>query len=82
MHRARVGCTGIARIDLLIDGKAQKVYLNEINPLPGSLYAHNWRQKGLSNHELVIELIRLGLERHAARGRLQTSFNTSFLKQF
>jgi len=77
-----VGCTGIARIDLLIDGKAQKVYLNEINPLPGSLYAHNWRQKGLSNHELVIELIRLGLERHAARGRLQTSFNTSFLKQF
>jgi D-alanine-D-alanine ligase len=77
-----VGCTGIARIDLLIDEKAGQVFLNEINPMPGSLYAHNWRQKGFSGHQLVTELIRLAFERHAARGRLQTSFSTNFLKQF
>ncbi len=77
-----VGCTGIARVDLLIDSKTQEVFLNEINPLPGSLYAHNWRQKGLSGHQLVTELIRLAFERHAARQRLQTSFTTNFLKQF
>jgi D-alanine-D-alanine ligase len=77
-----VGCTGIARVDLLIDGQARNVFLNEINPLPGSLYAHNWRQKGLSGHQLVTELVRLGFERHKARARLQTSFNTNFLKQF
>ncbi|HEX3082032.1 MAG TPA: D-alanine--D-alanine ligase family protein [Candidatus Saccharimonadia bacterium] len=77
-----VGCTGIARIDLLIDGKTNEVFLNEINPLPGSLYAHNWRQAGLSNHQLVVELIRLAEERHTARARLQTSFSTNFLKQF
>lgn len=77
-----VGCTGIARVDLLIDGKAGQVYLNEINPLPGSLYAHNWRKQGMSNHQLVVELIRLAEERHAARARLQTTFSTNFLKQF
>jgi len=77
-----VGCTGTARIDLLIDGKTSRVFLNEINPLPGSLYAHNWRQKGLSGHQLVVELVHLAEERHAARARLQTSFNTNFLKQF
>jgi D-alanine-D-alanine ligase len=81
VYRA-IGCTGIARVDLLIDSQAKRVYLNEINPLPGSLYAHNWRQKGMSGHQLVTELIRLGFERHAARARLQTTFSTSFLKQF
>lgn len=77
-----LGLTGIARVDMLIDAKAKKVFLNEINPLPGSLYAHNWRQKGVSGHQLVINLIHLAEERHAARARLQTSFNTNFLKQF
>lgn len=77
-----VGCSGIARVDLLIDSHAKNVYFNEVNPLPGSLYAHNWRQKGLSGHRLVNELLRLAFERHAARSRLQTSFDTNFLKQF
>jgi D-alanine-D-alanine ligase len=77
-----LNCSGTARIDLLIDGKAGKVYLNEINPLPGSLYAHNWRQKGISGHQLVTDLVRLAEERHAARARLQTTFSTNFLKQF
>ncbi len=77
-----VGCTGIARVDLLINSQTGQIFLNEINPLPGSLYAHNWRQKGLSGHQLVTELLRLATERHAARARLQTSFSTNFLKQF
>ena len=77
-----VGCSGIARIDLLIDSKTGEVFFNELNPLPGSLSAHNWRQKGVSNHQLVSALIKLALERHAARSRLQTTFDTNFLRQF
>jgi D-alanine-D-alanine ligase len=77
-----IGCTGIARVDLLIDSKAGKVYLNEINPLPGSLYAHNWRQKGVSGVQLVTQLVKFAEERHDARARLQTTFTTNFLKQF
>jgi D-alanine-D-alanine ligase len=77
-----IGCSGIARVDLLIDGKTKKVYFNEVNPLPGSLYAHNWRAKGLSNVKLVDELIDLALERHKSYSKLATGFKSSYLKQY
>lgn len=75
------GCQGIARIDLLIDSKAGRVYFNEINPLPGSLYAHNWKASGVSSVELVKKLIAYAEEAHAQRKQLETTFSTSFLKQ-
>ncbi len=77
-----VGCSGIARVDLLIDSKTKKVYFNEINPLPGSLYAHNWARAGISNLELVAKLVNLGQERWDAKQKITTSFSTNFLKQF
>ena len=77
-----LGCSGIARIDMLIDGKTKEVFINEANPLPGSLYAHNWRAKGISNVELVTRLVELAEERHAKRQNLSTVFSTNFLKQF
>ncbi|HTE57855.1 MAG TPA: D-alanine--D-alanine ligase [Verrucomicrobiae bacterium] len=81
VYRA-LGCTGTARVDMLIDSKKGAVYFNEVNPLPGSLYAHNWRQKGVSNVELVTRLVGYAEARFAAQQRLQTSFGTNFLKQF
>jgi D-alanine-D-alanine ligase len=77
-----IGCEGYARIDMLIDGKTGDVFFNEINPLPGSLYAHNWRKAGLSSVELVEKLIAYGVERHARDSALSVTFDTSFLKQF
>jgi D-alanine-D-alanine ligase len=76
------GCSGIARIDMLIDQKTGEVYLNEINPLPGSLYAHNWNKAGVSNVDLVQKLIAYAKERHTRRQALNTSFSTNFLQQF
>ncbi len=81
VYRA-LGCSGIARIDMLIDGKTKAVYVNEVNPLPGSLYAHNWRAKGISNVELVTRLVDLAEERQKTRQNLSTVFSTNFLKQF
>lgn len=77
-----VECAGIARVDLLIDSKAEVVYFNELNPLPGSLYVHNWRQAGISNLELVTRLIELAEERFEKQQKLQKTFTTNFLKQF
>lgn len=74
--------SGIARVDMLIDTKLKKVYFNEVNPLPGGLYAHNFNLLGMSNVELVEELIKLAKERFKARNSLLTSFNTNYLKQF
>lgn len=77
-----IGASGTARIDLLIDRKKGAVYVNEINPLPGFLYAHNWKAAGVSNVELVEELIRLGFERFQEAEALTTTFSTNYLQQF
>ena len=77
-----LGCSGIARVDMLIDSKSQKVYFNEVNPLPGSLYVHNWNRAGVSNVELVSQLVALAKERFSERQALTTTFKTNFLQQF
>lgn len=77
-----IGCTGIARVDLLIDKKTKNVYFNEINPMPGSLYAHNWRASGVSTVDLVSKLVDLAEQRWQRQQRLATTFSTNFLKQF
>lgn len=76
------GCSGIARVDMLIDQKTGEVYFNEVNPLPGGLYAHNWNKAGVSNVDLVQELVDLAEERAATRDVLNTTFSTNYLQQF
>ncbi|MGE5321902.1 MAG: D-alanine--D-alanine ligase family protein [Actinomycetota bacterium] len=64
-----VDCCGLARVDFLMDPKSGKVYLNEINTMPGftkiSMYPKMWEASGLPYSELIDELIQLALERHA-----------------
>jgi len=74
--------SGIARVDMLVDAKTKKVYFNEINPLPGSLYSHNFQKFGLSNIELVEKLVSLAEERFATQQKIQKVFSTNYLKQF
>ena len=77
-----LGCSGIARIDMLIDVKSNKVYFNEANPLPGGLYSHNWNKAGMTNIDLVTRLVELAIERKAERDSVETVFKTSYLSQF
>lgn len=77
-----LGCSGIARVDMLIDQKAGQVYFNEVNPLPGSLYSHNWNKAGISNVELVQKLIDFAKERFEKNQKTDTAFSTNYLKQF
>jgi D-alanine-D-alanine ligase len=76
------GCSGISRVDMLIDSKTKEVYFNEANPLPGDLYAHNWNKAGISNVDLVQKLVGYARERHNQRQALTTSFSTNYLQQF
>jgi D-alanine-D-alanine ligase len=61
----------MARVDFLLESATGKLYLNEINTIPGftsiSMYPKMWEQSGLSFSGLVDRLIELALERHAAR---------------
>lgn len=76
------GCEGIARIDMLIDSKSGEVFFNEINPLPGGLYEHNWRAAGVSSVELVKKLVKFAEDRAEQKKKYTTSFDTNYLKQF
>jgi D-alanine-D-alanine ligase len=76
------GCSGIARVDMLIDIKTKKVMFNEINPMPGGLYSHNWNKAGMSNVDLVDKLVQLAEERWQKSQKITTAFSTSYLKQF
>ncbi len=77
-----IGCEGISRVDLLIDSETEIVYFNEINPLPGSLYSHNWRASGMSSIDLVTRLVELAEERFESSKKIETTFKSNFLKQF
>jgi D-alanine-D-alanine ligase len=72
-----VDCSGLARVDFLMDAKSRKIYLNEINTMPGftsiSMYPKLWAASGLSYPELIERLIELGLERHEDKKRNQYS---------
>jgi D-alanine-D-alanine ligase len=79
-----VDCSGLARVDFLMEpgsskasGGARKIYLNEINTMPGftaiSMYPKLWAASGLEYSELIDKLIQFGLERHADKKRNQYS---------
>ncbi len=76
-----VDCAGLARVDFLMDpgssNKTRKIYLNEINTMPGftaiSMYPKLWAASGLAYPELISRLIDLGLERHADKKKNQYS---------
>ena len=72
-----VDCSGLARVDFLMDPKTQKIYLNEINTMPGftsiSMYPKLWAASGLDYADLIDRLIQLGIERHEDKKKNQYS---------
>jgi D-alanine-D-alanine ligase len=72
-----VDCTGLARVDFLMDPKTRKLFVNEINTMPGftaiSMYPKLWAATGLSYSDLIDRLIQLGIERHDDKKKNQYS---------
>jgi D-alanine-D-alanine ligase len=72
-----VDCSGLARVDFLMDAQTRRIYLNEINTMPGftaiSMYPKLWAASGLDYSDLIDRLIQLGLERHEDKKRNQYS---------
>jgi len=72
-----VDCSGLARVDFLMDSKSSKIYLNEINTMPGftaiSMYPKLWAASGLEYSDLIDRLIQLGIERHEDKKKNQYS---------
>lgn len=74
-----LGCCGVARIDFMIDNDANKIYLNEINTIPGSLSFYLWEPKGVKYKELLDRMIKLALKRERERSSITYAFDTNVL---
>ena len=68
-----LSCEGMARVDFLLEAETGKLYINEVNTIPGftsiSMYPKMWEAAGIGFSELLDRLIELALERHR-RGQL------------
>jgi D-alanine-D-alanine ligase len=68
---------GLARVDFFLQQETGKVYINEVNTMPGfteiSMYPKLWEASGLTYPQLLDRLIELAIERHEDRQRNRTS---------
>ena len=73
-----IDCAGMARVDFFVEKDTNRIYLNELNSLPGftkiSMYPKLWEASGLSYQKLVDRLIELAMERKADRDRTSHLF--------
>ena len=65
--------SGMARVDFFIEKRGGKIFLNEVNTIPGftsiSMYPKLWEANGIPFRELISKLIDLALEQHREKAR-------------
>ncbi|MBR3900457.1 MAG: D-alanine--D-alanine ligase [Ruminococcus sp.] len=74
-----LGCNGVTRIDFMIDMATDKIYINEINTIPGSLAFYLWEPKGVKYPELLERMIQLALKRHRQAAKINYTFDSNIL---
>ena len=71
-----VECEGMARVDFFLEKETGRLYINEINTIPGftsiSMYPKMWEHSGIPFGTLLDQLIELALDRH--KRKQQTRF--------
>ena len=74
-----LGASGVVRIDFIIDTETDKVYVNEINTIPGSLSFYLWEATKLPYKDLLDRLISLAFRRNRNRENLTFTIDTNIL---
>lgn len=74
-----LGCNGVVRIDFLMNGETEEIWVNEVNTIPGSLSFYLWEATGVKFAELLDEVVNLGLKRKREEDTVNYSFDTNVL---
>lgn len=77
-----LGCTGVIRIDFMIDEDTNSIYVNEVNTIPGSLSFHLWRATNLNYTDVLDKLIELSLKRNREEKNITYSFDSNILSGY
>lgn len=74
--------SGVVRIDFMLDRKTNKLYLNELNIIPGSLAFYLWKSKGMEYKDLLDKIISVGIKKFQNKEKKLSSFETNVLENF
>ena len=74
-----LGCSGIARVDFLIDQEINKIYVNEINTIPGALSWYLFEASGKKFEDVLEEAIDIAIRRYSDREKLTFSYDQNIL---
>ncbi|WP_099469315.1 D-alanine--D-alanine ligase family protein [Konateibacter massiliensis] len=74
-----LNCSGVSRIDFMIDTETDQLYVNEINTIPGSLAFYLWEPVGVKYDELLDRMVTLALKRDRELSEISYSFDTNIL---
>ena len=77
-----IGASGVARIDFLIDDKNKKVFVNEINTIPGDLASYLWMAKKMTQEELIENLIKITISNQKKKDSKLQAFEGNLLEQY
>lgn len=72
-------CSGISRIDFLMNKETGEVYVNEINTMPGSIAFYLWEAQGIKFTELIDKLIKYAIDKHSEHNKNMYTFDTELL---
>ena len=75
-----LGCSGVSRIDFMIDNSTGEVFFNEINTIPGSLSFYLWEPIGIKYETLLDSMIQLALKADRENHKTVFSFETNVLE--
>ena len=75
-----LGCSGVSRIDFMMDTKTGEIWLNEINTIPGSLSFYLWEPIGVPYETLINEMLALALKRERENEDITYAFDSNVLQ--
>lgn len=76
-----LGVSGVCRIDFMMDTETKKIYVNEVNTIPGSLAFYLWQEANIPFSDLLDRMLKLALDRARYRSRIIYSYDTNILSQ-
>lgn len=74
-------CSGVSRIDFLMEKDTQAVYVNEINTIPGSFSFYLWEPMGITFGNLLDRLVQIAIENHREENGCLYSYDTELLQK-
>ena len=78
---AALNCSGLARLDFLVNADTTEIYFNELNSIPGSFSFYLWDKNGITFPQLVKRLVDIALNNHRIKNGRIRSYETNLLSK-